>query len=102
MPDQALVAWIAGLLEGEGTFDLANKITPRIRIVMTDLDVMIKAAQVLGAPSVNATKRPTRGNKTAYYLAVHGDMAISWMLKVYDFMGDRRKQEILRCIDLWK
>ena len=95
-------AWIAGLLEGEGSFDLANKRTPRIRLIMTDLDIVIRAAAILGAHTVVRMKRTTSKWNVAYYLAVHGAPAIVWMNKLHDTMGERRRKRIRVCLDFWE
>ena len=95
-------AWVAGLLEGEGSFCQANKITPRIRITMTDLDVMVKAATILGAHSVLRTKLGIHNRKQPYYLSLHGEVAIKWMEKIYSVMGERRRQQIDVCLKAWE
>ena len=94
-------AFIAGLLEGEGSFSLANKITPRIRMTMTDLDVMIRAATCLGAPSVLKVSRLTKNWKQPYYLTLHGEQAIHWMDKLFPVMGKRRQEQIDVCLKAW-
>lgn len=102
MVDVSEVCWIAGLLEGEGSFSLANKITPRIRLTMTDLDVMIKAATILGAHSVLAASRRTSTYKQVYYLTLHGTDAIDWMQRIYNLMGERRQHSIDICLAFWE
>lgn len=103
MPDMEEVKnifWLAGLIEGEGCFDMANKITPRIRVGMTDLDIVIRAAIILNAPNVIGASRKI-GKKT-YNIALHGDPAISWMMKLYPYMGKRRQNKIMECFLKWK
>lgn len=39
--------WLAGLLEGEGTFDLHRGKYPRVRVGMTDRDVVGRAATLM-------------------------------------------------------
>ncbi len=103
MPEPKLldVYWMAGLLEGEGCFDGMNQTTPRLRITMTDLDVMIKAGKILGAYNITMTTRSVNKNKPAYYIGLHGLMAIEWMKRIYPLMGNRRKEQIKKCFAKW-
>ena len=47
------VDWLAGLLEGEGCFDLHRGKYPRIRVVMNDHDVVERAALLLQGNTVH-------------------------------------------------
>ena len=40
------IAWVAGILEGEGTFCMNNN-SPRLAIAMTDLDVVEKFCKIV-------------------------------------------------------
>jgi hypothetical protein len=53
MPSDVEVAWVAGLLEGEGSFGFTTgraggRRYPRIEMVSTDRDVVVRLAEVLG------------------------------------------------------
>ncbi len=47
--DREDLVWLAGLLEGEGTFDLHRGRYARIRLGMTDRDVVGRAATIMGS-----------------------------------------------------
>src|SRR5215510_4031952 len=103
------IAWLAGLLEGEGSFGhkTARKngtpyITARVSLEMCDIDIVTRARKILDAPAVYA--RPARkahGNDT-YRIDISGSKAIAVMMTILPFMGERRRTRILACIDAWK
>lgn len=96
----AELAWLAGLLEGEGSFLVARchvggKVYPYPKIVvgMTDCDVVERAAQLLGGNSVYPLpKKPNR--KQAWRAQVTGWKAAELMRDLYPWMGQRRKLAI--------
>jgi len=97
------LAWLGGLLEGEASFMLRNG-CHKIALQMTDLDVVQRAAAILGVP-VGAYSRQPKGKATylpVWHLAVHGIKAIAWMMTLYTLMGERRKAKILEVLDHWK
>lgn len=100
--------WIAGLLEGEGSFYVAKpNLTQHcsaalISIVMTDLDIIERAASILGGGSKIYVYNSKKRNKTSYKFAVTGsDLAIEWMNALYPLMGNRRQQKIKEITDYW-
>lgn len=66
--------WLAGLLEGEGSFLAAPPSAPNrpcISIEMTDLDVIVHAASVMGITYIHQGRRhPERGWKQSYRIAL--------------------------------
>lgn len=89
-------AWLAGLLEGEGTFGL-NSGYPRVSVQMCDRDVLERAAEVVGGASVfdmNGARAAERGWSPAYGVAVTGARAADLMRELRPFMGARRSHEI--------
>lgn len=94
--------WLAGFLEGEGSFMSAGaKHYTGIRIMVwsTDSDVIYRAAAILGV----SVKGPAiRGKaKPILYLTVY-KTAPEWMMTLYPLMGRRRKDQIRKCLDRWK
>lgn len=97
------IAWLAGLLEGEASFML-KKGNSIIQIQMTDRDVMERIAALLGTKVGDYARKP-KGKASylpVYWIAVHGTRAISWMMTLYSFMGERRRAKILEIINHWK
>jgi hypothetical protein len=96
------IAWVAGIIEGEGYFDLASKTSyPRITVAMCDLDVVIRFAEITGARTVR-TKKNSAGVKQQYHARVQGAQAIGWLMTIYALMGERRKAQIRHLLETWK
>lgn len=97
------LAWLGGLLEGEAAFMTRNGCA-KIGLQMTDLDTLQKAAAILGVP-VGAYSRKPKGKATykpVWHLAVHGVRAISWMMTLYQFLGDRRQAKVREILTAWR
>lgn len=92
LDDREDVIWLAGLLEGEGTFDLHRGKYPRVRVGMTDRDVVGRAATLLGA-NVRLSMKPSP-YKATWHAEVSGEKATAVMLAVLPFMGSRRSGRI--------
>ncbi|MEU4568649.1 hypothetical protein [Micromonospora sp. NPDC023956] len=86
------VVWLAGLLEGEGAFDLHRDRYPRVRLEMTDRDVVGRAATLFGC-SVRVTLRPAPAQAT-FHAEVSGGRAEAVMRAILPHMGARRSQRI--------
>jgi hypothetical protein len=95
------VVWLAGWLEGEGSFT-GDRRSPRITVQSSDVDVVELAANILQVPYYairKDTKHPTR--KPLWYLSVCGVRAIGWMFILYSLMGSRRKDSIRNAVISW-
>ena len=91
--------WLAGLLEGEGCFAMrSDGHNPIIQLIMTDLDVVIKAAQIMGCHKVVKNKQDSRGGKALYRTVLYGINAVELMRKLLPYMGKRRTEKIKECI----
>lgn len=110
------IAWIAGLLEGEGYFGIDNRSINRykksnappscyIRISMTDQDVIVKLANMLGKKNFQSGV-PTKGGKTEYILQIADKKTLMYLLpRIQVHLGQRRKERVQECINLindWK
>jgi hypothetical protein len=101
------VLWLAGLLEGEGSFALYNG-SPCIQMGTTDYDVAEKAALVLkttiGGPYQPKRKPGAVGKpyKPFFNVRVHGAKAIGWMFMLFSFLGERRREAIQNAVGAWK
>jgi len=105
------LAWLAGLLEGEGSFMLKTKRsyngTIAISLQMTDKDIVEKCAAILktkvyGPYNSKQKKKNGEPKKETYLLTVFGTTAASWMMTLYPLMGERRKQKIEELLNHWK
>jgi hypothetical protein len=83
------LAWLAGLLEGEGTFLKPFPSAPRlvvVRVSMTDRDVVTRAANLMGVGV--ASFRPRNPNHKPVWIAtVKGKRARELMLMLKPLMG---------------
>ena len=80
-PDARDRAWIAGLLEGEGSF-IANRTTqssyPVIKVEMCDQEVVERAARLLDT-RVRLVAPGTEGWRPTYVAKITGHRAAEWM-----------------------
>lgn len=100
------IAWVAGILEGEGTFCLNNE-SVRFALAMTDLDIVEKVRNIVDKTKIISSHSEQNSKdgyerKTRYTFTVIGDHAISWMMTIYPLMGLRRKTKIRELLQYWK
>ena len=88
------IAWLAGLLEGEGCFLVIRGKYPAIAVGMTDEDIIRRVAVML------KTEVSHSGNM--YTTQISGFCAIPWMMTLYTLLGKRRREKIAKMIQLWK
>src|SRR5439155_41834 len=84
--------WLAGLLEGEGAFDVSKGAYPRVRVGMTDRDTIERAAALMGA-TPRLSLHPAPASPT-WHSEVSGTRASTLMRALLPFMGTRRSQQI--------
>lgn len=89
--DRDDVVWLSGLLEGEGTFDLQRGKYPRVRLSMTDRDVVGRAATLFGS-SIRLTLKSH--DKPTWHAERQGPAAVEIMRAILPWMGARRSQKI--------
>ncbi len=108
------IAWLAGLLEGEGSFGCSTsqgkglrkyKYTYfRISLITTDEDIARRAARVMENVKVygpyTRKNRPTRKPWFAVYATGHSANRIA--TKIIGFMGERRRQQISEALVAWQ
>lgn len=90
------LAWLAGLLEGEGVFDLHRDRYPRIRIAMADRDVVERVASLMGC-TVRMSMREAPYTPL-WHAEVQGARAEAVMRAVLPYMGARRSARIARVL----
>ena len=110
------IAWIAGLLEGEGYFGIDNRSkdryeisktppAPFIKISMTDEDI-IQRLSILLDKSYFSPSRKTVKYKQVYTLHIGEKEKVLFILqKILPYMGARRGKRIKECIShlqTWK
>lgn len=100
------VAWLAGILEGEGSFlkgPPSAENQPRISIQMTDHDVVLRVSNLFDVQYICTTsdKRSPKW-KTAFRTSIKGSKAIALMKILHPFMGARRQEQIRVAIASYK
>lgn len=92
------LAWLAGLLEGEGSFckgppSAPNR--PRIALQMTDEDVVRRAAYLMVIGYVCESQNKRRPDwKPTFRVMLRGRTAVALMKQLRPLMGARRQQQI--------
>jgi hypothetical protein len=104
-----LLAWLAGLLEGEGCFSShcyynrsSRYVVPSIQLAMTDRDIVKRAGALIGGNQKSVRsylQKPDarlRGNKykRKYVWRVNGQRAVHVMKLLLPYMGRRRSRRI--------
>lgn len=95
--------WLAGLLEGEGSFSLGPPSAPnsvRITLCMTDRDVVARVAALWNVAyhEVREERTRERGWKPAYQVILRGRRAVDFMHELLPLMGERRQLQIRRAL----
>lgn len=86
------VLWLAGILEGEGCFDLHRGKYARVRLAMTDRDVVGRVATLLGA-SIRLSLKPAPA-KSTWHTEISGAKAAEVMRLLLPHMGARRSAKL--------
>jgi len=95
------VYWLAGLLEGEGSFMAGPPSAPnqpRITVAMTDEDIIARVAEMLGV-SVIPIKAGNPQHKQVFAARKVGAGAVEWMCTLRPHMGIRRRAQIDKALD---
>lgn len=98
-------SWLAGLLEGEGSFMIGPPSSPNrpcISIQMTDEDVIMRVSRIFGVKPLKLQRGIEKGWKPSCMIHLRGKRAIELMRIVFPYMGNRRKKQIERAIQSYK
>ena len=86
---RAETAWVAGLIEGEGTFAIKPK--ARLSVVTTDLDVIERLPRLTGVGRIYVTKPAQEHYKVAYVWAVVRQRHVAAVVgAIRPWLGGRR------------
>ncbi|HWY36519.1 MAG TPA: hypothetical protein VNX68_17880 [Nitrosopumilaceae archaeon] len=97
------IAWVAGILEGEGYFGLSRlNGAISIQLTMTDLDIVERIRSTMKITTQIYMANRGGNNKSQYRLAVSTNLVIQWMMTIYPLMGLRRKARIRELLHHWK
>jgi hypothetical protein len=95
--------WLAGWLEGEGSFlapPPSDPRRPRVVAQSRDLDVVARAAQLVGVSPIPTSdaRRRNRGWSLTYEVLKRGQGAVELMRALRPVMGARRQTQIDRAL----
>jgi hypothetical protein len=105
---EARVAWLAGVLEGEGSFVTARfdrYSYPRVQMTMCDRSVLERAMTVMPRSRIYAVsdeRAAEHGWSEAWMVVVNGRAAAAVMRSVLPWMGLRRTRAIDRSLSSWR
>ena len=97
--------WLAGMLEGEGTFFATkNKphqpSQPRVAFVSTDRDIVVRIWRLMEAKTVRVNSSHNRlGKKRQWVTAISSTKAAALMRLIWPIMGKRRKKQIRKALN---
>lgn len=93
------IAWLAGLLEGDGCFQIKNGKArlPRITVAMLDKDIVEEVAIFLKS---TITEYPTpKGDKIMYKTTMSKRSVLEpLLLQLYPYLGKRRQEQVREMI----
>jgi hypothetical protein len=101
LSDENCLLWLAGLLEGEGSFLRgmpSEPNTPRISVAMTDEDVIERIAKLCNINYHHLLPR-NEGHKDVYRIIFRGKRAVELMKQLRPLMGKRRQGQIERALN---
>lgn len=92
MPTDSEVAWAAGLFEGEGCITLSGASrSPRLKISMTDADVVLRFARIVGGGNLAEQRftNPKYKTQLCWYTGKKSEV-IRVLNMLMHFFGERR------------
>jgi len=95
------IAWLAGLLEGEGCFCKHSQAKSyNIKLVMTDEDVVRKAYLIAGYGTVRGPIFRNNSIKPCWeWVVSKAKYTLAIAYAIYPFMGERRSKKIIELIN---
>lgn len=95
---QTELAWLAGWLEGEGCFELAEGRYPRVTGTTTDRDIAERARSYAGGSIYECQRDNGRKLRYDWRIAKRAE-AEALMRELLPWMGDRRAAKIMEILD---
>ena len=94
------LGWVAGLLEGKGSFGM-NLDRPCLLLASSDEDVVQTLASIWRT-KIRGPQLRDGSKKKVWVASVHGGEAVGWMQTIYTLVGVRRQRRIRELLDKWK
>jgi Homeodomain-like domain-containing protein len=96
--------WLAGLLEGEGSFGRgpsSQPNLPHISVQMTDEDVIQRVSSIWGVRYFKHSP-PVAHYKPCFAAKIRGEKAVEWMIRLRPHMGTRRQSQIDKAVSSYQ
>jgi hypothetical protein len=102
-PDSCDLPWLAGLLEGEGTFSRTRtkggRSYPVLSVNMCSREIVERVALLFGGINVQVRKPRDPAWSITHVAAINGAAAATWMQRLRPLMGERRRGAIDLALD---
>lgn len=99
MIDPIDAAWLAGIIEGEGTFTLNSGKYVQVSVMMADRDIVERCRQVSGLGTVNGPIDHPRSRKPLFTWDVSNKRDIArLLLLIYPLLGERRRARVAEIV----
>lgn len=99
LPDMTL--WIAGIIEGEGSFVIKKNGGIQICCTMTDADVLEELMNICGGNLIALKKRKEHW-KDSWRWSINGVEAYDLTKKIFPFLFSRRKTSALKMLSAYE
>lgn len=97
------LAWLAGIIEGEGCLSPCGPNSWRVGVKMTDEDVVRRVADVAGVGRVAGPYEPRNGNKPQWTWTVSKSSDVVGLLAtLWPFFGERRRERAGEILRWWR
>lgn len=99
-PDHPQLAWMVGIMEGEGSFCCgppSKPNQPRVDVAMGDEDVVARLAEMWSVPYYRQARRDNCCDM--FRCRLKGGRAVAAMQELLPYMGQRRRQQMLKALD---
>ena len=99
------LGWLTALLEGEGSFTKRGNslpASPRVKVNMTDLEPIVKAASLMSATVRGPYKDKRPGTKPQWHTSLSGPRALELSILLYEYLSPRRQEQIRVALDSWE
>jgi len=96
------LAWLGGLLEGEGYFFPKRGKYPAISLNMTDRDSVEKVAIIFGTKTKGPYGGIKENHKFTWRTEISGSQAAGWMMTLFQFFCKRRGLTIKSILKIWR
>ena len=104
------IFWIAGFLEGEGSFSLsgggrgARRTTPVVSAAQVQKEPLLRIHSLIGGNVRHCKGRPKNGGKASDYWrwSCGVNRSVGIMLTLFPLMSPKRKEQIKKATSAWR